>query len=550
MKNKFRKFLQAYTLLLLLVTAFSFTALFADAFHPTKLEVNYPKLPGIDQLTINTTLPDLLTYLFTFAIIISGLIAFGSIVYAGFLYMTSGAVPAMRAEAKKRLQNTLTGLALLFGIYLILNTINPELVQLYTPGEGPQEFTVDIRSPEPINVESTPLDIESLKYGGVVVFAGTNTSGLDDARSETIVHEIKSFANASFLDANTGDPAITSLKILGNCTVQLWKNTDLPNGNPIIGPRLGTVAELAGTRPGDPPGDDGENNNTKQLEFIDDSCVGHSVRVYQKEKYNEPEDGGTHLFTFSYPNLNDVLFMGDLGGAGDNIEDDITSFKLSRATRLDFEVTFCDGRNYEDGCFSFNESASALNSGEDKSLNDAISSMRIETARNRQAGVTVFQHPVSHEGRSYPSGRFETFIASDQKLRDHSFIKQDNASALTIVGRYRVSLYEHDEFNQRAGGAWIQIDNSGNTPIFKKQTRPNNVGGDNLLEFIPPAQVIKNAGGILEVSTFNDSSFSISDDGTKFDNQLNSIKVEVLKAINDAQNLGGDCSFGDGFCVL
>ncbi len=118
---------------LAIILAVSF-AYVADASHGRPLEVKYPDIPGADPLTSHTSLPALLNYFFRFFVVIGGLIAFGSIVSAGFLFMTSGANPGLRAKAMARIRQTMLGLVLLLGTYVLLNTINPELVYLRSPG--------------------------------------------------------------------------------------------------------------------------------------------------------------------------------------------------------------------------------------------------------------------------------------------------------------------------------------------------------------------------------------------------------------------------------
>jgi hypothetical protein len=60
-------------------------------------------------------------------IILAALIAVGSFVYAGISYMVSD-VPLVKFDASKRLQASFLGLAILLGSWIILFTINPQLV--------------------------------------------------------------------------------------------------------------------------------------------------------------------------------------------------------------------------------------------------------------------------------------------------------------------------------------------------------------------------------------------------------------------------------------
>jgi len=85
-----------------------------------ELEQNYPVLPGGQTLTPFTSL-------FIFA---SGIIAFITLLGAGFKYLTSVAQPVIMAQAKSQILNSFLGILILLGSYLILNLINPQLLVL------------------------------------------------------------------------------------------------------------------------------------------------------------------------------------------------------------------------------------------------------------------------------------------------------------------------------------------------------------------------------------------------------------------------------------
>lgn len=75
----------------------------------------------------------LVANLYNFAILIGGLLAFGSILYGGILYLTTGGNPTAQHEAKERIRDAIIGLLLLLGIYLVLNIVNPDLTNLRFP---------------------------------------------------------------------------------------------------------------------------------------------------------------------------------------------------------------------------------------------------------------------------------------------------------------------------------------------------------------------------------------------------------------------------------
>jgi hypothetical protein len=70
---------------------------------------------------------------YNFALSIGGILAFGAIVYGGLKYAISAGNPSKQSDAKSWITDALWGLLLLFSAYLILHTINPNLVNLNLP---------------------------------------------------------------------------------------------------------------------------------------------------------------------------------------------------------------------------------------------------------------------------------------------------------------------------------------------------------------------------------------------------------------------------------
>ncbi|MEK7608123.1 MAG: hypothetical protein AAB495_00905 [Patescibacteria group bacterium] len=70
---------------------------------------------------------------YNFALALGGLLAFIMILYAGIRYAASRGNPSSQSDAKDAITQALLGLLLLMGAYIILRTINPELVTLKLP---------------------------------------------------------------------------------------------------------------------------------------------------------------------------------------------------------------------------------------------------------------------------------------------------------------------------------------------------------------------------------------------------------------------------------
>lgn len=68
--------------------------------------------------------------LYNFAIIFGAFLALAMIVFNAIKYMVSAGNAGLQQDARAGITAALLGLALLFGVYLILFTINPNLVNL------------------------------------------------------------------------------------------------------------------------------------------------------------------------------------------------------------------------------------------------------------------------------------------------------------------------------------------------------------------------------------------------------------------------------------
>ncbi len=99
-----------------------------------KTEVEWPSIPGPGggkiTITDSTTLPELVSYLFTFSIMIAGLAAFSMLVYGGLRYLTSAGNAATQKDARDTITSAIVGLLLLLGSYLLLQLINPDILIL------------------------------------------------------------------------------------------------------------------------------------------------------------------------------------------------------------------------------------------------------------------------------------------------------------------------------------------------------------------------------------------------------------------------------------
>ena len=85
------------------------------------------KLPGLKD---NPTLPEYVKYLFTFGISLAAILALISFTVGAVQLIISGDSPETSSNAKDRMKGSVLGLVLALSSFLILQTINPELLNL------------------------------------------------------------------------------------------------------------------------------------------------------------------------------------------------------------------------------------------------------------------------------------------------------------------------------------------------------------------------------------------------------------------------------------
>lgn len=128
-----------------------------------------------------TSVPEFIARFYELGLGIAGIVAVGMIVVGAIFYTISGASPQKKGEAKDIIFSALWGVVLLFGSYLILRSINPQLIDLRDPGSG-----LGGNLPSPIETgncaSSTPaVDVSGNPTGGNIPPCGEGDSPIDPA---------------------------------------------------------------------------------------------------------------------------------------------------------------------------------------------------------------------------------------------------------------------------------------------------------------------------------------------------------------------------------
>lgn len=118
---------------------FSFFSSFIFA-EERGLEVEYPGLGG-EKISEKVTLPEYVSYIFKLSLIIAAIAAFAVLTYGGIRYLLSFGNPEAMKDARTWISSGAIGLFIILTSYLILTTINPEIVM---PGLKPIESVTGI----------------------------------------------------------------------------------------------------------------------------------------------------------------------------------------------------------------------------------------------------------------------------------------------------------------------------------------------------------------------------------------------------------------------
>jgi len=229
------------------------------------LQVRYPEIGGetIEKIS-STSLSQYIQYIFKFALWSIGIIAFFSLVYAGVLYLSSVGDSSKMKEAKERIVAVFLGIILLLSSYLILETVNPELLE--TKEVEIEKYEASSYKKPEVFATTTLINVE--------LPIETMVKGVEDKKlglfQEDRLEEIKSDSIAVAKKASESKKTSTKLVSLSNkCTCT--HEEESCNGYTCTYPVCAGVCTLQ-THEEEDPNNPGETITVEECKNID--CEG------------------------------------------------------------------------------------------------------------------------------------------------------------------------------------------------------------------------------------------------------------------------------------
>lgn len=212
--------------LLIIGLFFAFPALAAD----------YPIIMGIDINSPDVTISQYIVYLFYLLVSFGTLAVVILISIAGLEWVSSGGDPSIINSAKKKIRNSIVGLTVLFTSYLVIQIINPSLLNIEA-----EVSTIESEKPEIFIPENGGINL----YSSVLVDNETLHLSLQESSPSLIVdnfykktESIKivniaefGFGAILFADKEQDGKLIPGAEFKGNCVYILGDIPDLDNPN-------------------------------------------------------------------------------------------------------------------------------------------------------------------------------------------------------------------------------------------------------------------------------------------------------------------------------
>lgn len=123
------------------------------------------------------TFTDYIIYLFNFALGIGAILALVMIISAGIKIVESKGSPSEISNAKQKIINSLIGLAVLLASYILLTTINPEIINIQNISLGNTGITIPVITPATQEEAVNSYSFEEIPIGTITegILAGTSS---------------------------------------------------------------------------------------------------------------------------------------------------------------------------------------------------------------------------------------------------------------------------------------------------------------------------------------------------------------------------------------
>lgn len=149
------------------------------ALAQVQLETGLPTVPATG-LTPGQELPSYIKYLFLFGLSLITIVALGQMIIGGIMYILAAGNVAKVEDAKDTIFQALLGLGILLVSYLLLRTINPDLVNLRNPTLAPISLEIT-----PIVTPTGPDVPPVTGLPSVLIYNVTSPQACADAEGET-----------------------------------------------------------------------------------------------------------------------------------------------------------------------------------------------------------------------------------------------------------------------------------------------------------------------------------------------------------------------------
>lgn len=266
-------------------------------------------LPGGGKLFDTNTIEGYLQNIFSFGIAIAGALAVIRIVQAGIMYMLSDAWTT-KTEATNIIWASVQGLLLALCAYVILNTINPDLVKLkfnLTPTTAPTSSNINVST------------------GGGGISGGTN-AGVGGTIANNALNGLSFPPSSGLTDAQVKQMIIDSGILNGPVPADSSKY--FPNGIPTVDGYKNLMAAIANSESGFNPNDnttahklDGKSSFSSEGLFslsVGDSAVKNLAKqngITPQEVINNPVYNTQAAVTIM---KNQVQTTGTIAGSDSN----------------------------------------------------------------------------------------------------------------------------------------------------------------------------------------------------------------------------------------